>query len=54
MDSLRASIAPSENMVHGPGVPGSHDVYTTIDDCYHVVHMEGDQPRGLVVRVSDY
>jgi len=28
-------------MAHGPGVPGTHDVYPTIDDCYRVVHMEG-------------
>jgi len=28
-------------MAYGPGVPGTHDVYRTIDDCYRVVHMEG-------------
>jgi len=41
-DSLRASIPPSENMAYGPGVvPGTHDVYRTLDDCYRVVHMKG-------------
>jgi hypothetical protein len=28
-------------MAHGPGVPGTHDVYPKIDDCYRVVHMDG-------------
>ena len=28
-------------MAYSPGVPITHDVYPTIDDCYRVVHMEG-------------
>jgi hypothetical protein len=28
-------------MAYGPGVPDTHDVYPTIDNCYRAVHMEG-------------
>ena len=33
-------------MAFGAGVPGTHDVYPTIDDCYRVVHMEGSNVPG--------
>ena len=33
-------------MTYGPGVPGTHDVYPTIDDCCRVVHMEGSNVPG--------
>ena len=34
------------NLAHGPTVPGTHDLYPTIDDCQSVVHMEGSNiPR---------
>jgi len=43
---LCAGIRPSDNMAYGPGVPATHDVYPTIDDCYRMVHMEGSKLPG--------
>jgi len=39
-------VQASENMAYGPGVPGTHDVYPTTDQCYCVVHMEGSNVPG--------
>lgn len=36
-----ANIPPSCNLTHGPGVSGTYDMYSTIDDSHRVVHMEG-------------
>jgi len=33
-------------MAYGPGVPGTDDVYPTIDECYLVVHIEGSNVPG--------
>jgi len=40
-DSVCARIPPSQNQVHGPEVPGAHDVYPTIEYSHYMVHMEG-------------
>ena len=52
-DSLRASIPPSDYMAYGPGVPGTHDVHPTIDECYRVVHMAGSNVPGTNIDSTD-
>jgi len=40
-DSVCARIPPSQNLVHGPDVPGAHDVHTIVEYSRCMVHMEG-------------
>jgi len=40
-------------MAHGANVPGTHDVYTTIDDCYRVVNLEGINVPGTNIHCTE-
>jgi len=45
ISKLHTEVTKWVNMAYYPGVPGTHDVYPTIDDCYRVVHMGGKPTR---------
>jgi len=51
-DSVCARIPPSQNLVHGPDVPGAHDVYPTVEYSHCMVHMEGSNFPSTIINIT--
>jgi len=51
--SICGSVPPSQNMAHGPGFPGAHDVYLTVENSHCVVNMKGSNIPSINVNTIE-